>query len=76
MKQKLTSRKFWLSIVSATLVVLNDGLDLGIDQETVLVFAGLIFSFIFSEGIVDATRAKKGVVSNEPDYAAGDQTGE
>ena len=63
MKQKLTSRKFWLSIVSATLVVLNDGLDLGIDQDTVIAFAGLVISWILGESAIDATRAKAQVES-------------
>ena len=58
MKQKFKSRKFWMAVVSAILVILNEGLDLGIDQDTVLTFAGLVATWILGESVVDATRAK------------------
>ncbi|MEF3306693.1 hypothetical protein [Paenibacillus sp. GYB003] len=56
---KFKSRKFWMAIISAILVVLNDGLDLGIDNNTVLAFAGIVMSFVFGEAYVDAKRVKK-----------------
>lgn len=78
MKQKLTSRKFWMAVVTGVLVVLNDGLDLGIDTETVLAFAGIMATFIIGESAIDAKRVQKEkeVVSDEPNYAAGDPVGE
>lgn len=54
---KLKSRKFWMAVVSAVLVVLNEGLDLGISSETVLTFAGLVATFILGESVIDAKRA-------------------
>lgn len=54
---KFKSRKFILAVVSAVLIILNDGLDLGIDSETVLAFAGLIAVWITGESVVDAKRA-------------------
>jgi len=63
MLQKLKSRKFILAVVSAILIVLNDGLDLGIDQDTVLAFAGLVATWILGESAIDATRAKAQVES-------------
>ena len=54
---KWKSRKFWLAVVSALLIVLNDGLDLGIDKDTVLSFAGIVATFILGEAGVDAARA-------------------
>jgi|GEM_PF-2059844 len=75
MLQKLKSRKFILAVVSAVLVVLNDGLDLGIDQETVLTFAGLVATWIIGEAAVDATRAK-GAAQNGTDYNASENVGE
>lgn len=71
MKNKWKSRKFWMSIIAAALVIANEGLDLGISTETVMTFAGLIASFIFSEAYVDAkkkTDAKK-IEEDGSDYS-------
>ena len=56
---KLKSRKLWVSIVSAILVVLNDGLGLNIDNETVMQFTILIVGYVFTQGIVDAVQGNK-----------------
>lgn len=56
--EKLRSRKFWMAVVSALLVVLNDGLGLGIDAETVLAFAGIVLGYIFGEAYADAHRGR------------------
>lgn len=69
--RKFKSRKFWMAVISALLVILNEGLDLGIDEQTVLAFAGIIMSFIFGEAYVDGKRAEK-EVPNEPDYSQTD----
>jgi len=63
MMSKFKSRKFILAVVSAVLIVLNDGLDLGIDSDTVLAFAGIVAVWITGESVVDAKRA--GGASNE-----------
>jgi hypothetical protein len=60
MSSKFKSRKFWLAIISAILVVLNEGLDLGISSETVITFAGIVLSFIFSEAYLDGKKLKAG----------------
>lgn len=57
--QKFKSRKFWLAVVSAILVVLNDGLELGVDSETVLAFAGIVATWIIGESAIDTARTKK-----------------
>jgi len=72
--QKFKSRKFWMAVVTAILVVLNDGLDLGVDSETVLAFAGIVATWIIGESAVDATR-KKGD-ANRVDYSASDEVSE
>lgn len=56
---KMKSRKFWMAVVTGILIVLNDGLNIGIDQETVLAFAAIVVGYIFGESAVDAVRAKK-----------------
>ncbi|WP_199614622.1 hypothetical protein [Paenibacillus alkalitolerans] len=65
MKNKFKSRKFWMAVITAVLIVLNDGLELGIDNETVLTFAGLVATYILGETAVDATRAK----NNNDDFS-------
>lgn len=72
-KSKLASRKLWMAVVSAVLVVANEGLDLGIDTNTVLAFAGIIMSYIFGQAYVDG---KQGGSANESNFAKIDQTGE
>lgn len=57
MAKKFKSRKFILAVVTAVLIVLNDGLDLGIDSETVLAFAGIVAVWITGESVVDTARA-------------------
>lgn len=55
--KKLKSRKFIIAVVGAILIIANDGLDLGINSETVLAFAGLLATWIVGEAAVDAKRA-------------------
>lgn len=71
---KFKSRKFILAIVGAILIILNEGLDMGIDSETVLAFAGLLAVWISGESYVDGKRAE--VTPNETDYTKADITGE
>lgn len=71
---KFKSRKFILAIVGAILIILNEGLDMGINSETVLAFAGLLAVWISGESYVDGKRAE--VTPNEPDYTKSDITSE
>lgn len=64
--KKFTSRKFILAVTGAVLIILNDGLDLGIDSETVLAFAGLLAVWIGGESAVDAKRAGGNNKMDEP----------
>ncbi len=57
MSEKFKSRKFWLATVSGILVILNEGLDLGIDQQTVMSFAALVLGWIFAEAYVDGHKS-------------------
>lgn len=56
---KWKSRKFWMAVVSAILVILNEGLGWDIPEDTVLTFAALILGWIFCEALVDVSRKKK-----------------
>lgn len=76
MKKKFTSRKFWITVVSAGLLIAKEGLDIEVDSETILAFAGIVLTWILGESHVDAKRVQKGAESHEPNYAAGDIVGE
>lgn len=70
MKSKLLSRKFILAVVSAALVILNDGLDLGIDKDTVIAFAGIVATYILGESAVDvAKKPTTGGTSNDSTFS-------
>ena len=56
MNSKWKSRKFWLAIVGAALVIANEGLDMNLDRETVLAFAAIIIGYIFAEASVDKNK--------------------
>ncbi len=56
--EKLKSRKLWLAVVAAVLVVLNEGLGWGIDSEAVLGFAGIIIAYLLGQGYVDGQAAR------------------
>lgn len=55
---KLKSRKFWMALLTALLVLLKQGLDVDVDQDTVLGFAGIVMTYLASQGWVDAQEAK------------------
>ncbi|MBC7340940.1 MAG: hypothetical protein H5U02_00540 [Clostridia bacterium] len=58
-KVKLKSRKFWMALVSAVLLVANEGLGLNLPEDVIVPFAALVISYILGEAIVDAAAAKK-----------------
>lgn len=57
--KKLKSRKFIIAVVGAILIIANDGLDLGIESDTVLAFAGLLATWIVGESAIDLKRVEK-----------------
>ena len=56
---KLKSRKLWMAVVGAVLLVLNEGLDLGINPEAILAVAGIIIAYVLGQGAVDTARAAR-----------------
>jgi hypothetical protein len=56
MKSKLLSRKFLMAVISAALVIANDGLSLGLDQNTIIAFGTIVVGWIIGESAVDARR--------------------
>jgi hypothetical protein len=64
MKSKLLSRKFLMAVISAALVVANDGLNLGLDQNTILAFGSIVVGWIVSETVVDVSNTPKAGVAS------------
>ncbi len=56
LKQKLTSRKFWLVVASMLLVLLNEGFNLGIPEEAYWAVVLPVVGYVFGESYVDAHR--------------------
>ncbi len=56
---KLKSRKLWVSIVSALLIIANQGLGLDLPNETILAFAGIVITYLLGQSAVDAVAAKR-----------------
>lgn len=59
MKEKFKSRKFWMAVIGALLMIANEGLDLELDSNTIMAFAGIVISYILGQGYVDGQQAKQ-----------------
>jgi len=57
--KKFKSRKFWMAVVTALLVIANEGLDLNLPEEAILAVAAVAVSYIFGEAYVDGKKASK-----------------
>ena len=53
MGNKLKSRKLWMSIISGGLLIMNEGLGIIVDTNTILSFSGIIISYILGQSFVD-----------------------
>ena len=56
---KLKSRKFWMAVVTALLIVFNDGLGLELPTEAIMTVAGVVIAYILGESGVDCTYEAK-----------------
>lgn len=57
LKQKLTSRKFWVAVASAAFIILSEGLGWNIDSDLYWKIVTLALGYIFGESVVDIARA-------------------
>lgn len=64
--QKWKSRKFILAVGTGLLVVLNEGLDLGWSNESVMYFVGIIATWILGESAIDMKRVGN-TIADDPD---------
>lgn len=51
---KLKSRKFWMAVATAVLIIANEGLSLNIPKDAVLQVVGVVISYILGQSFVDA----------------------
>lgn len=59
LKQKFTSRKFWVAVASAIFIVASKGLGFEVDQELYWKIVTLALGYIFGEAAVDVARVVK-----------------
>lgn len=57
---KLKSRKFWITVTSAILLVLNEGLGLEVPTDVIIPFVYLVLGYVFVEGAADVVSRIKG----------------
>jgi len=58
LKQKLSSRKFWVAVATAIFIILSEGLGFDIDKDLYWKIVTLALGYIFGEAAVDIARAK------------------
>jgi len=56
---KFKSRKLWMAIIAALLIVANQGFELGLPEEAINKIAMLVMSYILGQGAVDAVGGLK-----------------
>ena len=56
MYNKLKSRKFWLTIAAMLLVLVNEGFNLDIPEETYWALVLPVIAYVFGESYVDARK--------------------
>lgn len=56
MKEKLKSRKFWVAVFSALIVILNDGLGLNLPGEEIKTVAAIVIAYLLGQSYVDAKK--------------------
>ncbi|OZM57441.1 hypothetical protein CIB95_08275 [Lottiidibacillus patelloidae] len=53
LKEKLSSRKFIITVAGVITIICNDYYGLGLEKETVLSAIGLMMSYVVGQGYVD-----------------------
>lgn len=59
MPDRLKSRKLWLSVISALLVILNKKLNLGLSDQDITLMVTSLLSFVVVEGGADIMERRK-----------------
>ncbi|CCO08285.1 hypothetical protein [Desulforamulus hydrothermalis] len=53
---KFKSRKFWMAVVTALVVVCNEGLGLNLPEEAIMTVAAVAIGYILGESYVDGKK--------------------
>lgn len=56
MLERLKSRKFWMAVISALILVGNDGLGLNLPAESIMSVAGIVAAYVLGQGLADARK--------------------
>ncbi len=70
LKQKLTSRKFWVAVASAAFIIVSEGLGLNVDKDLYWKIVTLALGYIFGEAAVDVARSKATTSEGNTDAGA------
>lgn len=70
LKQKLTSRKFWVAVAGALLILANEGFNLGIPGDAYWKIVTLLLGYIFGEAAVDIAHAKSATQGDQQDASS------
>lgn len=57
--KKFKSRKFWMAVAAALLVIANEGLDLNLPEDAIMSVVAVVLGYIFGEAYVDGKKASK-----------------
>lgn len=57
LKQKLTSRKFWVAVATAVFIILSEGLGWNVDKDLYWKLVTIALGYIFGEAAADIARA-------------------
>jgi len=60
MREKLSSRKFLVTVAGIITVIGNDYFELGLSKESVFSVVSVIAAYVLGEGYADGKRALKG----------------
>jgi hypothetical protein len=56
---KFKSRKFWMTVVTALLIIANEGFELNLPSEAIMTVAGIVVTYILGESFVDGKKVQK-----------------
>lgn len=57
--KKFKSRKFWMAVAAALLVIANEGLDLNLPEDAIMSVVAVVLGYIFGEAYVDGKKVSK-----------------
>lgn len=58
MSDKLKSRKFWLTVFTALLIIVNRALGLGLDEDTITKVVALVVGYDVGQGLAEIVNKK------------------